>query len=245
MKKVLYLILLALLLLSTFASISLFITDLTTNVNTASSRIDNYVTSFSILSIILVIVLISTLRKISRKSVIILMLLVVASINAFPLIAINSAKMLVQSRDIKRSQNTLINQLKKVYDTAKRYSQRNNGRLPLSDNWSDTLMAFDSTLKAEDFFHPQYPDHIVAYNQNVSGLDINTLPPNTVLFFEARGELNLSGSQNLVDNLDCEFADIILKNGDVKTYWVKEQGFRLYDNKFWSGIWEPNKKIEQ
>lgn len=64
------------------------------------------------------------------------------------------------------------------------------------------------------------------------------LRPDTVLFFEAKGGLNLTGSQELIDVLETEFADIILANGRSKMYWVQEKGVSGDNYKFVSARWK-------
>lgn len=128
-------------------------------------------------------------------------------------------------------------QLEVVYDVAQRYAAANGGYLPQADGWCDTLMEFDNTLKEENFKHPKIPGHIIAYNSNIAGMLFDKLQYDTIIFFEARGDMNLVGSQELINRLDTQIADIILANRELETYWVVQKGIKLYNNEFRSGNW--------
>ncbi len=163
---------------------------------------------FSISSIALSMSQIYYLRK-CNKRVLFYICIAVIVINLPPILFVSLFNMNAASREIAR-RNTIMYRLEIIYDITKEYAAANGGYLPQSEGWSDTLMKFNNTLKAEDFKHPKIPDHVIAYNSNIAGISFDKLPNDTIIFFEAKGDINLAGSQELINCLDTRIGDIIL-----------------------------------
>lgn len=102
------------------------------------------------------------------------------------------------------------------------YSHNHNGHLPTSDLWCDLLMKDDPTLgiyafQYRDFAHGECS---VAFNENLGGLPIADVPGNVVLLFEANGDWNLSGEEELLSSKEKEpgYSFVLFMDGTIGKY---------------------------
>ena len=86
----------------------------------------------------------------------------------------------------------------------KDYAAVNEGYLPNSENWADLLLEFDNTLRKDYFDEPRTVEARFAFNSNLSGLKLDELPEDVVLFFTAYGDWNLSGTVELFEKRSKE-----------------------------------------
>ena len=121
------------------------------------------------------------------------------------------------------------------------YSNVNNGKLPDADSWTDDLIELEelSFLVDPKYLYQREKEHrcYYAFNKNLSGLKIDELPNDIVLFFQAKGDLNLSGSHDLIDSWqgESDYIYVILLNDKIQKYWYdiskcKEKPGGQYDN---------------
>jgi len=118
------------------------------------------------------------------------------------------------------------------------YASNNEGRLPLAANWCDLLMAYSPTIKKEDFQHPKrnelgLKECNFAFNKKLSGLSLDTISPDTILIFEADGEWNLSGTNELLQPRysEDEYISVLYVNQKIHDYWFYKAGIRDFSNK--------------
>jgi len=146
----------------------------------------------------------------------------------------------VSRRHYEKSHTSLYN-LKLLSKAIGKYAENNNGQLPKAQAWCDILLNADFNLSRDNFAHPLIEGRVIAFNKNLDGLKLDDIPPDTVLFFEADGDLNLAGTHELIEasNFSTHHMNVILVNGRIKTYWIDKKGFRAYDNIFMPAIWQP------
>lgn len=121
--------------------------------------------------------------------------------------------------------NAIIENLELIGKVIVSYSKDNNGKLPLANNWCDILMKYDNSLKMENFRHPKYKGIVIAFNRNLSGMDINDIPKDTILLSEAKGEWNVSGDEELLRNIDSNrlYAIVLYVDQRLDTYWLTQK----------------------
>ena len=133
--------------------------------------------------------------------------------------------------------------LKGPGDVLLKYAKTNDGILPSSDNWCDELKGFDFKLASDSFDTKGRidPHCTVAFNNNLSRVNLNKLSLNTVLLFEADGPWNLSGGPELFYALseDTEFAFVFLADGNTYKYFfrrgeVKDESDGSYKSIRWN-----------
>lgn len=140
--------------------------------------------------------------------------------------------------------------LKLIGDTMIKYAEYNNGFLPDANNWCDLPMSYDKKLTRMNFKHPLIKEWEcnIAYNKNLSGLKLSEIPKDTILIFEADGNWNLSGDEDLlreryINNKDYLSVYIILANGKMVEYWFVKGGYRYVDSNgvlsFTPPLWKP------
>lgn len=136
--------------------------------------------------------------------------------------------------------HTLVPNMKILLTAIQSYAQTHKGRLPDADTWAASLMQQDSSLGENTFRHPENPAISIAYNANLSGLQLSNVLADIVLFFEAKGPHALGGTQGLLDTLDgTNIADVMLIDGRVQQYWLEHAGVRAYNRTFVSLRWKP------
>lgn len=110
------------------------------------------------------------------------------------------------------------------------YARDHDNRLPDAATWCDTLLAYDPSLNRETFHHPYAQqlrlsgDCHYAFNAELSGQDITAVSGETILVFEADGNWNLAGADNLLPT--GKFAQrksihVFHMDGVVRTYYAK------------------------
>ena len=115
--------------------------------------------------------------------------------------------------------------LKDIAEITLDYCAKNNGLLPEANNWTDVLLEHGNGValrKLRRFKRNNESDY--AFNENISGMKIDELPGDIVLFFEAEGDLNLSDSQSLIDSWKDRrsHVNVVLLNKKVQKYWYDE-----------------------
>jgi hypothetical protein len=136
------------------------------------------------------------------------------------------------------------------------YANDHNGCLPVADKWCDELMEYNPELSKENFMHPQHPklpkenykftppDNFpdifdfkgqcqFAFNKNISGMLLADIPSDVVLLFEADGDWNLNGTEELLKTRYREHGYITILFVDQTTgnYWFYENAVRKFGPK--------------
>jgi len=122
------------------------------------------------------------------------------------------------------------------------YSEDHDGYLPVANQWCDILMEYDGNLSESSFKHPVKEGSSIAFNKNLDGLRLADVPGKTVLLFEAEGGWNLTGGPELLKKecINRDFVDVLLVNKDIKSYWIKNEGFREHsEDNFKPLRWKP------
>jgi hypothetical protein len=100
------------------------------------------------------------------------------------------------------------------------YADDNNGFLPCSDQWCDLLIKHNGKFPRKYFQLPKWyvAECNFAFNENISGLPLSKINPETVLLFKAMGNWNLSGHKELSESYLKNNMDtvVILKSGKVE-----------------------------
>jgi hypothetical protein len=137
-----------------------------------------------------------------------------------------------------------------------RYARDNNGYLPEASRWCDQLMEYNPELSKENFMHPQHPklpkenykftapenfrdifnfkgEVQFAFNKNLSGKHLADIPGDVVLIFEADGDWNLSGAEELLKTRYREkgYITILFVDQTTGDYWFYENAVRKFDPK--------------
>lgn len=142
--------------------------------------------------------------------------------------------------------NTCRYNLRILGDTIRRYAAANGGRLPDANQWCDQLLEFDKRLSKSSFKHPkvEYGECNFAFNTNIGGQILSTIPRDTVMVFEADGVWNLNGNDALFNNTSHDlyetetsnntrsnlYRHVLLVDGSIKEYWLSEKGIRSWWN---------------
>ena len=111
--------------------------------------------------------------------------------------------------------------LQKVGSELLKYAKSNNDKLPLSENWCDSLAQYNPEITrlllkhSADESPEQKNECRFAFNKNLSGCDINNISSNVILVFEADGKWNLSGTSELLQKED---RGVFLLNGYIRIY---------------------------
>jgi hypothetical protein len=143
---------------------------------------------------------------------------------------------------------TIQDHAKDVLKTAKE-----NGIMPRKDRWCYLAMKYGGWSPPSGFTWDQYDFETskryqeytakwdLAYNENLSGMDYNSIPGETVLIFEAEGPWNLSGGPELLKpkrlkrkyiGLFKETLDTVLiafVDGSVAKYRFTDKAIAVYD----------------
>lgn len=124
-----------------------------------------------------------------------------------------------------------------------RYAEDNNGCLPVAEKWCDSLMEHNENLTRENFKHPQpeiFGDIFdfkgecqFAFNKNLSGIRLADIPGDVVLVFEADGDWNLNGTDELLKTRYREqgYINILFTNGKMADYWFYKSAIRKFDKR--------------
>ncbi len=175
------------------------------HVNNEDSIVEKYTGIINLFSILLIVVDIGILIlsgeiiKLSGIAKIVLVLLAGLIIYHLYLAAFRSRQF-----DIYR-ESRFINtqglfQINRVGNDILNYAMHNDGYLPHDNNWSDCIQdrfSISSEFSTIDAgIHDKSNDF--AFNKNISEMNINNIPDNVILLFEAEGPLNLSGGEELL-----------------------------------------------
>jgi hypothetical protein len=119
--------------------------------------------------------------------------------------------------------------LHQIASAINRYTDNNQNRLPLAKNWCDLLLAECNEISAETFGFSAVPEKSCdfVFNYNLSGLDINDMPNNTVLLFVAKGTWNQAGGENVFSCQKGRIRLVLFVDGEVGEYDVFRKGARM------------------
>jgi len=120
----------------------------------------------------------------------------------------------------------------------KRYAEKHDGYLPDRRYWCDELLRENPKLCEYNFKHPQahranlQGDCHFAFNKNLSGKRLDDVPGNVVLLFEADGDWNLSGTEELLKTRYKEKGYIGMFFADQTTadYWFYMNALRKFES---------------
>ncbi len=119
----------------------------------------------------------------------------------------------------------------------KNYAKNNNGRLPIADQWCDTLMKENLKFSETNFRHPQSRkiglngECHFAFNKNLSGVRLDDVSGDTVLLFEADGDWNLNGTDELLRTREKnnKYITVVFADGTMADYWYDREAIRKFD----------------
>lgn len=149
----------------------------------------------------------------------------------------------VRSREKRKKEWTGLYNLELLGRELIKYAEDNDGCLPMADEWCDLLMGHNGNLTRENFKHPQpeiFGDIFdfkgecqFAFNKNISGMLLADIPSDVVLLFEADGDWNLNGTEELLKTRYREHGYITILFVDQTTgnYWFYENAVRKFDPK--------------
>lgn len=111
------------------------------------------------------------------------------------------------------------------------YLENSGGNYPPSETWCDQLLEVNCNLSRANFIIPkiQKCDCNFAYNKNLDGLNIKSISEDTVVVFMSEGEWNLSGGDNLLNNLETVDTYVLLANGTIWRCRFPEKEIFWYD----------------
>jgi len=120
-----------------------------------------------------------------------------------------------------------------------RYAEEHSGRLPQADQWCDELLKNNHRLSEYSFRHPQsrriglQGDCHFAFNRNLGGKQLEDLPGNVVLLFEADGDWNLNGTADLLTTRyrNNGYITVLFLNGTTGEYWFDRSAVRKLDER--------------
>ena len=142
-----------------------------------------------------------------------------------------------------------MSELKNLAEVILDYSAENEGLLPNADTWTDVLFERDNRFYDPEIHGPKsnYKGYKwnYAFNENISGMKVDELPGDIVLFFEAKGGLNLSGSQSLIESRK-KFKNsvfVILLDKTIQKFWLDENICKRKKNDEYENVsslrWKP------
>ena len=109
------------------------------------------------------------------------------------------------------------------------YAAGHNGQLPSADSWCDAVLKGDRSLSKKDFRFPGISrvdcDCMVAFNSNLAGLPLGTIPDDAILLFEAYGPWNVSGAADLLRDRPDSIVDrrrLLLFDGTIRLYDLRD-----------------------
>jgi hypothetical protein len=119
------------------------------------------------------------------------------------------------------------------------YTKANDGYLPVADKWCDLLVKHNSKLTKDNFRHPKAEEIGLkgecnfAFNSNLSGMLLADLSGDVVLIFEADGDWNLTGKEELLKTRYCEdgYITLLFANGKTADYWFYKSAIRKFNPK--------------
>jgi hypothetical protein len=144
---------------------------------------------------------------------------------------------------------------------------RKHGQMPVAARWSEIILENTPSLMKTDFRIPQFDgiDSAVAYNSNLSDIEVKNIAGNIVLLFEADGQINLAGGADLMIRrrakdayfeslfseekfvyiyfVDKTIAKYRLRDGAISKYDTEKKWFSLYtkDSIYSPLRWQPDK----
>ncbi|MCK4830664.1 hypothetical protein KA005_83900 [bacterium] len=145
----------------------------------------------------------------------------------------------VKAREKRKKEWTGLYNLELLSRELIKYTEDNDGYLPMADQWCDLLMGHNSNLTRENFRHPK-PELFelngechFAFNKNLSGLRLSDVPGDVVLVFEADGDWNLSGTEGLLKTRYRKdgFIRMLFVDQSTKNYWFYKNAVRKFDPK--------------
>ena len=144
--------------------------------------------------------------------------------------ASQGVKQITELREENEKQNCGYYNLKELGATMLRYAEDNQGYLPEADNWCDVLLAYNPEISRETFKDPQnreqgFRECNIAFNRNLSGIRVNEISANTILLFEADGDWNLNGVQELLRTRYSKYGYICVLHFDqnIGSYWYSDK----------------------
>jgi hypothetical protein len=122
-----------------------------------------------------------------------------------------------------------------------KYAKERN-QMPNAAHWADDILASNPSLTHHDFRISQLPkvDCAIAYNQYLSDANANNVPKNTVVLFEADGEIDLTGDKELLlkprakdlwfNSLlnERKFVFIYFYDGTIAKYRLHDEAISIY-----------------
>ena len=129
--------------------------------------------------------------------------------------------------------------IKTIGDSLIKHATDNNSCLLPQEKWSDILLRWDKNISPYLFSVAGGCESNFAFNNNIAGININNLPDNMVVVFEADGNFNLSGGKELVfekrakDRLFLREKDVFIyiyfRDGTVAKYRMSDNAISIYD----------------
>jgi hypothetical protein len=119
-------------------------------------------------------------------------------------------------------------QLSKLAKAIQVYASNNQGRLPIAGSWCDLLIAADKRLSVKDFRLPRrYSDEFnFAFNENVSGMLLSEVNPQTILLIVVEGKWNQRVKKESLGPISyqqgVDFSPVLLQNSEIWVYFFRD-----------------------
>lgn len=135
-----------------------------------------------------------------------------------------------------------LNMISTVGEAVNEYTNKHN-HMPNAAHWIEDILANNQLLSRRDFRIGQLPNVkcAIAYNQHLSDAEVNEIPQNVVVLFEADGEMNLTGDGELLQKprakdswfnsifSEEKFVFIYFRNGTIAKYRLSDGAISIYE----------------
>ena len=119
--------------------------------------------------------------------------------------------------------STCLANLSKLGSSVITYAEDHDGYFPAADRWCDLLFEYDKNISKDTFKCPAAKKGIChyAFNKNLDGLRLSDVPEDVVMLYEADGNWNLFGGQELLIKTRHMYAyNIVFRDGYTQTICV-------------------------
>ncbi len=114
-------------------------------------------------------------------------------------------------------ENTGYSNLIRLRAALDKYLEIHDGVFPPSETWCDEILKVDDSLSRNNFIIPKIQEYECnfAYNKNLESLNTNNISEDVVVIFMSEGGWNLSGSEELLNNIEGISTYVLLSDGTI------------------------------
>jgi hypothetical protein len=129
----------------------------------------------------------------------------------------------------------------------RKYAKNNSGRLPCAEKWCNQLLENDPKLRRENFVHRRADELSLkgqchfAFNSNLCEMEISKIPDDVILLFEANGDWNLNGTDELLKPRysNRDYVSLVFVDGTRGDYYFRRKIIRSYEKQDENGNFIP------